>query len=335
MNLLDAPRPRAHEDAIKPEEDTLSSHGNDDEQAKIDLRDVFRKRAIELQDRFDETTKTFGPDVTNLVSETCRRNDEFSEDCRKLDEDAKKADADWWSDRERILVEEWECKMVHSVIERLSADISNLSLNPREGDRNRDAGSSNPFAAGPSTSRRRPLSEDELQKKREAREQEKRENKKRDDAAEEQEQQEGIALAHFGQQLNPLYGAFARFCGDRSRAGSWNKDDFASWEQSPLRDDQLKLLEYVRSLDHQRLWLRGTYRNNTTRNGSWSDRSHAREYTRVGWQNLLVMNNEFLKLALSGGENHSDDDDTLREIEDEIIFKGKSNRGKYEKSKGT
>ena len=47
------------------------------------------------------------------------------------------------------------------------------------------------------------------------------------------------------------------------------------------------------------------------------------------------MNNEFLKLALSGGENHSDDDDTLREIEDEITFKGKSNRGKYEKSKGT
>ena len=166
VKLLDAHRPRAHEDAIKPEEDTVSSHGNDDEQARIDPRDVFRKRAIELQDRFDETTKTFGPDVTNLVSETCRRNDEFSEDCRKLDEDAKKADADWESDRERILVEEWGCKMVHSVIERLSADISNLSLNPREGDRNRDAGSLNPFAAGPSTSRRRPLSEDELQKKR-------------------------------------------------------------------------------------------------------------------------------------------------------------------------
>ena len=34
------------------------------------------------------------------------------------------------------------------------------------------------------------------------------------------------------------------FLSHRSRAGSWNKDDFASWEQSPLRDDQLKLLEY-------------------------------------------------------------------------------------------
>ena len=65
--------------------------------------------------------------------------------------------------------------------------------------------------------------------------------KKRDDAAEEQEQQEGIALAHFDNNSTHCMDIALR----RNRhAGSWNKDDFASWEQSPLRDDQLKLLEY-------------------------------------------------------------------------------------------
>ena len=60
---------------------------------------------------------------------------------------------------------------------------------------------------------------------------------------------------------------------------------------------------------------------------------HTRNPASESVGSLLVMNNEFLKLALSGGENHSDDDDTFSEIEDEIIFKGKSNRGKYENPK--
>jgi len=47
---------------------------------------------------------------------------------------------------------------------------------------------------------------------------------------------------------------------------------------------------------------------------------------------MLVINGGLLGLALGGALI---DDDTFREIEDSIIFRGSANRGKYEKSKGT
>lgn len=103
--------------------------------------------------------------------------------------------------------------------------------------------------------------------------------------------------------------------------------DFCSGDPMHTND-----LEYVRDRDNQRLWIRGTYRNNTTRNGSWGDRSHARRCTRLEWGNMLVINGGLLGLALGGALI---DDDTFREIEDSIIFRGSANRGKYEKSKGT
>ena len=84
---------------------------------------MFSETTSSFGDRFRRNNENVWTDVTNLVSETCRRNDEFSVKNETKSTKTKKQDATGGADRERHTVEEWGCKMVHSSDREVSQRI--------------------------------------------------------------------------------------------------------------------------------------------------------------------------------------------------------------------